>query len=151
MGIKPTGNYLNLSNESLSFGVITVCAVCVFILIANILRRKIPLFRRSLMPTSVIAGLLGLVIKEIVLAATGFNIFNTAALGGLVYHLLPVGFIALCLREKGDYAFEFNKNQLTKERVAAAKSGCVIISTYLLQGIIGIMVTFLLGVTFMPA
>jgi ESS family glutamate:Na+ symporter len=97
---------IDFTNENLSFGVITVCAVCIFILIANIIRRKIPLFRHSLMPTAVIAGLLGLAVKETVLAITDINIFNTAILSGLVYHLLPIGFIALCLREKDNYERE---------------------------------------------
>jgi len=141
---------INFTNESLSFGVITVCAVCVFILIANILRRKIPLFRRSLMPTAVIAGLLGLTVKEIVLAITGLNIFNTIILSGMVYHMLPVGFIALCLREKDNYENEFNRNKIKIQRIAAAKSGSVIISTYLVQAITGIIITVILGILFMP-
>ena len=143
-------NYIDFTNESLSFGVITVCMVCTFMLIANILRRKIPFFRRSLMPTAVIAGLLGLIIKEITLAVTDFNIFNVATLGGLVYHLLPIGFIALCLREKDNYANEFNKTEVMIERVAAAKSGSVIISSYLMQGIVGIVASVLVGLLFMP-
>jgi len=137
--------------ESHSFrGVITICAVCVFILLANIIRRKIPFFRRLLMPTAVIAGLLGLVVKEVILAVWGFNIFNEATLGALVYHLLPVGFIALCLRERDNYTQVFNKGKVKMERVAATKSGSLIIGTYLLQGLIGIGVTVLLGLTFMP-
>ena len=150
MNINWFGGYLNLENENLSFGLITICALCVFILIANILRRKIPLFRRSLMPTAVIAGLLGLLVKEITLAVSGVNIFNTVALGALVYHMLPIGFIALCLRERDNYTKEFNKGEVQMERVAAVKSGSLIISTYLLQGLVGIGVTVLLALTFMP-
>jgi ESS family glutamate:Na+ symporter len=157
------GGLLETSNSMFSFGVITVCAICVFILLANVLRRKVPLFRRSLMPTAVIAGLLGLIVKEVVLAITkangmnvvdgipqGINIFNTVTLQAVVYHMLPVGFIALCLREKGNYESEFNAGQVKMERVAAAKSGCLIISYYMLQALIGIGVTVLLGITFMP-
>jgi ESS family glutamate:Na+ symporter len=95
--------------------------------------------------------LLGLAVKEIVLAAAGINIFSLVTLGGLIYHMLPIGFIALCLREKANYKNEFNRSVVRKERVAAAKSGSVIISTYLVQGIVGIAVTVFLGSTFMPA
>jgi len=143
-------NYINFANESFSFGVITVCAICTLILLANILRRKIPFFRRSLMPTAVIAGLMGLIIKEVILAVFDFNIFNTVTLNALVYHMLPIGFIALCLREKDNYTKEFNRSKVKIERVAAAKSGSLIISCYLLQGIIGILVTVSLGLTFIP-
>ena len=144
------GGLLNLDNENLSFGVITVCAVCVFILLANVMRRKIPLFRRSLMPTAVIAGLVGLIVKEIVLAITGVYIFNTITLGAMVYHMLPIGFIALCLRERDNYTKEIGQGTAQTGNVPAVKSGSLIISTYLLQGIIGIIVTVLLAITIMP-
>ncbi|MCL2319791.1 MAG: hypothetical protein FWC45_06875 [Treponema sp.] len=150
MDIKSIGLFINLDNESLSFGVITVCAVCVLMLAANVLRRKIALFRRSLMPTCVIAGLLGLIIKEVTIAVTGINIFNMTVLGGMVYHLLPIAFIALTLREKDNYSEEFNKSKVRIQQVAATKSGSVIIGGYVLQGIVGIAMSALLGATIMP-
>ena len=144
------GDYIDFSNVNLSFGVITVCSVCFLMLFANLLRRKIPFLRRSLMPTCVIAGLLALIIKEIVLAATGFNIFNTVTLEGIVFHCLSIGFIALCLRDKDDYTKEFDKADAKKERVSAARSGSLIVSTYMVQAFIGIVITVILSVTFMP-
>ena len=150
MGTNGLWRFINLDNENLSFGIITVCAVCGLMLIANVMRRKIPMFRRSLMPTAVIAGLLGLVVKEVVFAVTGVYIFSHIALGGLIYHLLPVAFIALCLRDRDNYTAEFDKGREIKERVTAARSGAVIISTYLLQGMIGILVTGFFALTFMP-
>ena len=148
MGGNSNTGYLDLTNENLSFGVITVCTVCVLMLLANILRRKIPLFRRSLMPTAVVAGLLGLAVKEIILALTGFNIVSIVTLNGIVYHLLPVAYIALCLRDRDDYAGEDNRGRA--DHVPAAKSGAVVVSTYLLQGLIGLAVTVLLNITIMP-
>ena len=152
MDINLIRGLINLENENLSFGVITVCSVCVFMLLANILRRKIPLFRRSLMPTAVIAGLIGLIVKEVVLATVGINIFSEVTLNGIVYHLLPLAFIALCLREKDDYVYEFDKNKDKDKigRVAASKSGALIIGGYLIQGLTGILVTVLLGISIMP-
>ena len=144
-------NFFGGLYESHSFrGVITVCAVFVFILIANIIRRKIPFFRRLLMPTAVIAGLLGLIVKEVILAVWGFNIFNENTIGALVYHLLPIGFIALCLRDRDNYSKEFDSGKHKIKRVAAFKSGSLVISTYLVQALIGIGVTIFLGFTFMP-
>jgi ESS family glutamate:Na+ symporter len=119
-------------------------------LLANIIRRKIPFFRRLLMPTAVIAGLLGLVVKEIIQAVWGFNMFNELTLGALIYHLLPVGFIALCLRERDNYSKEFDSGRMKMERVAASKSGSIVISYYLIQGLIGIGVTVILGILFIP-
>ena len=150
MGISSIGNYVNLDNENLSFGIVTVCAVCLLMLVANVIRRKIPLFRRALMPTAVIAGLLGLAIREVVLALTGVNLFSFMTLGGMIYHLLSVAFIALCLREKDNYANEFDIAKVKMERVSAARSGALIISTYLIQALVGVLVTVFLAITILP-
>jgi len=150
-GSQLFGDFFIFKNGDMSFiGLISVCAVCVFMLLANIIRRKIPFFRRLLMPTAVIAGLIGLIVKEIILAIWDFNIFSIDALSALVYHLLPIGFIALCLRERDNYSKDFNSSKIKMERVAAAKSGSLIIGGYLIQGLVGIGVTVLLGLTFMP-
>ncbi len=135
---------------NLTFGAITVCSILLLMLFANILRRKIPFLRRSLLPTAVIAGLLGLVIKEIVKAAFDFDIFHITTLKDIVFHFLSVGFIALCLRDKDDYAYEEDKAKVKRERVGAFKSGSMIVSTYLMQGIVGLAVTILLCYTFIP-
>ena len=150
MGISSLWNHINLENENLSFGIVTVCVICAIVLIANVMRRKIPFFRRSLMPTAVIAGLLGLVIKEIVFSITGVYIFSRPTLGGLIYHLLPIAFIALCLRDQDNYTAEFDREKVNRERVTSARSGAVIISTYLVQGMIGILVVGFFALTFMP-
>jgi len=150
MDIKLFGGYLNLENEYLSFGVITVLTVCLFILLANIIRRKIPFFRRLLMPTAVIAGLLGLVVKEVILAIWGFNIFNEITLNSIVYHMLPIAFISLCLRDRDNYSRDLTKDETKYKRVSAAKSGSLFASAYLLQGIVGIGVTAILAITIMP-
>ena len=148
VGTEMYGDYFIFKNLDMSFiGVISIAAVCVFMLVANIIRRKVPFFRRLLMPTAVIAGLLGLIVKEIILAIWGFNIFSMDTLGALIYHLLPVGFIALCLRERDNYASEFDSGKIKMERVAATKSGSLIIGYYLIQALIGIGVTVLLGIT----
>lgn len=144
------GGIIDFNNNYLAFGVITVCAICLLMLIANVLRRKIRFLRRSLMPTAVIAGFLGLIIKEIVLVFTQFNIFSVVTLEGIVFHFLSIGFIALCLRDKDDYAKDFDKTAVKGGRVNAFKSGGVIVSTYLFQGIVGIITIMLLAVTFMP-
>jgi len=150
MDIRALSKYINLDNENLSFGIVTVCVICLLVLIANVLRRKIPFFRRSLMPTAVIAGLLGLVSKEVILSTTGVYIFSRPSLGAVIYHLLPVAFISLCLREPDNYTKEFDRERVNRERVTAVRSGAVIISTYLVQGIIGIIVAGFFAITFMP-
>jgi len=150
MDINALSKHINLDNENLSSGIVTVCVICLLVLIANVMRRKIPFFRRSLMPTAVIAGLLGLIIKEVIWSSTGIYLFSRPTLGALIYHLLPLAFIALCIREQDNYTKEFDRAKVNLERVTAARSGAVIISTYLVQGIIGILVVGSFSLTFMP-
>ena len=39
-------------------------ALSLLLLLGNLLRRKVPLFRRSLLPTAVIAGFIGLLLRQ---------------------------------------------------------------------------------------
>ena len=134
-----------------SMGVITVCAVCLLMLVSNMLRRVIPFLRRSMFPTAVIAGLLGLLIKEIVKLITGYDIFDVFTLELIVYNFLPIGFIALCLRDKDDYQTIEQASSAAKVKQAnPVKSGSLIVSTYLMQGIVGILVTVFFAFTFIP-
>ena len=134
-----------------SIGVITVCAVCLLMLVSNMLRRVIPFLRRSMFPTAVIAGLLGLLIKEVVRLITGYDIFDVFTLELIVYNFLPIGFIALCLRDKDDYQTVEQASSADKTKKANPfKSGSLIVSTYLMQGILGVLVVIFFTYTFIP-
>lgn len=124
----------------------------ILLLFGNIIRRKIPIFRKSLLPTAVIAGLIGLLIKEIVvrpMAASGFLVTESGIiafnnfLNLITYHTLALGFIAMGLKVN-------EKLEIKTNRAHSYYNGLVIVSTYLLQGIIGIGITFILAYTFMP-
>ena len=124
----------------------------ILLLFGNIIRRKIPIFRKSLLPTAVIAGLVGLLIKEIVvrpMAASGFLVTESGIiafnnfLNLITYHTLALGFIAMGLKVN-------EKLEIKTNRAHSYYNGLVIVSTYLLQGIIGIGITFILAYTFMP-
>lgn len=124
----------------------------ILLLVGNVIRRKVPLFKKSLLPTSVIAGLLGLLVKELIirsLASQGtipidfIDKFN-AFLNLVTYHTLALGFIAMGLKVN-------EKLEIKTNRAHSYYNGMVIVSTYLLQGIIGIGITLFLAYTFMPA
>jgi len=126
--------------------------LCVLLLVGNILRRKIPLFRKSLLPTAVIAGLLGLIIKEaIIRPLTGYSWFMEEAeigkfnmfLNMITYHTLAIGFIAMGLKVN-------EKFQIKTNRAHSYYNGMVIVGAYLLQGIIGISITAILAFTVLP-
>lgn len=107
------------------------------ILVCNLLRNKVKFVRDTTMPVAVMAGFILLILKCL-------NIIKLDAviLEDLVYHGIALGFIAMSLRV-ADKA-------TNKDDKAALKSGCIIVSTYLVQGLSGLFITILLGFTFMP-
>lgn len=108
-------------------------------LVANALRRKIPMIRRSLMPTAVIAGFLALLLR-----LSGLLPVDGSFMEMVTYHSIALGFIALSLRMPSKAAAE-DSGELT-----AAKSGALIVSCYLLQGILGLVISIGLAFTVMP-
>lgn len=125
------------NNTALWNGVIQFGIIAGIILLANILRRKLPFIKKSLMPTAVLGGFLLLLLRSL-------NILpiDTDILEMVTYHGIALGFIAMALRrpEKGSRA----------DGGTAVKSGALIVSTYLMQGILGLLITIGLAYTFMP-
>ncbi|MEG1548264.1 MAG: sodium:glutamate symporter [Clostridia bacterium] len=109
------------------------------VLLANLLRRKIALVRNSLMPTAVLAGFLLLVLRNL-----GILRIDTNVLEMITYHGIAIGFIALSLRVPKAHS-EAERGNMT-----ASKSGALIVSTYLVQGILGLAISLLLAYTIMP-
>jgi len=129
------------------FGILSV-----LLLTGNVIRRKIPALRKSLLPTSVIAGLLGLLLKEaLVRPLTAYSWWIDGAdidkfnlfLNLVTYHTIAIGFIAMGLKVN-------EKFKIKTQKAHSYYNGMVIVSSYLLQGIIGIGVTALLAFTVFP-
>ncbi len=109
------------------------------ILLANLLRQRVSLIRRSLIPIAVLGGFLLLIVKII-----GLVDLDEDLLEMLVYHGIALGFIAMSLRVPSA------KDLARKGDLTGLKSGAVIVSTYLVQGLTGLLITLLLGYTVMP-
>ena len=116
------------------------------LLIGNTLRRKIKILRESLIPTSVIGGTVLLIITSIYKAVTGEVMFDSAAFGGngtaalevITYHALALGFIASTLKS--------SNKPVDKKRVNEIfNTGVTTVSTYLLQGVVGVGITLVAG------
>ena len=127
------------SNTSLWSFMIQLGIIAGIVLVANILRRKIGFVRKTLMPTAVLAGFLLLVLR-----ALGFEYINRETLEVLTYHGIALGFIALSLRvaEASDTA--------GTDKLTAPKSGALIVSSYTIQGMAGLIISLVLSYTFMP-
>lgn len=108
--------------------------VAVAVLAGNILRRKLTVIRKSLVPSALLGGLLILVFKLM----PWFNqIVDKHFMEVLTYHMLALGFIAMSLRQPA--------SDLTGKTSGSAmtvfKTGTLTVGTYLLQAILGLAVT----------
>jgi len=108
-------------------------------LLSNVLRRKIRLVRKSMIPTAVLGGFIALILRT-----TGILPIDVSFLEMVTYHSIGIGFIALSLRIP-------NKNdEKAKGDLTGLKSGALIVSTYLVQGIVGLAISIALAYTILP-
>jgi len=107
-----------------------------FIGIGIFLKRKVYFFRKYLFPTAIIAGFIGLLLGPEIL---NFVHLNSERLGSLVYHLMAIGFIAIALKKREPM---HSRNIFN--------SGVYIVSIYVVQGIVGLLLSLLLVNTFFP-
>jgi ESS family glutamate:Na+ symporter len=111
--------------------------IVVALLVANLVRCNVPLFRRSLLPSALLAGLLILCLKPL-----GFfsALVDKHAMEIVTYHALGLGFVAMALKNK--------KLKSATSTIKVVETGAVTASTYILQGLVGLLITvplFLFG------
>lgn len=127
------------------WGFLTVVGILLCsLLVGNILRRKIPFLKYSLIPTSVLGGLVLVVIATVYKWITGEVMFDTSFFGGngtatlelITYHCLALGFVAS--------TFKPSQGKLTKKRTGEIfNTGVTTVATYLLQAIIGFAISMI--------
>ena len=114
------------------------------LLLANSLKKLIPILKRSLIPSSVLGGIILLLISVCYEASAGRSMFDTAFFGGngsatlevITYHSLALGFIATSLKS--------TSGKFGKERSREIfDTGVSTVCTYLLQAILGLGITFI--------
>ena len=127
------------SNTALWSFIIQMGGIAGVMLVANLLRRKLKFVRKTLMPTAVLAGFLLLLIRSL-----GWDLVDMVTLEMLTYHGIALGFIALSLRVADAGAAS------ETERLTAPKSGALIVSSYTIQGMAGLLISLALAYTIMP-
>ncbi len=119
-----------------------IAVLLISLLVANILKKTISFLNKSLIPTSVLAGIILLIITSVFKAITGVSLFDTDLFGGngtgvleiITYHGLGLGFIAMTLKE--------SKKKFDKQRTAEIfNTGVTTVSTYLVQALVGLLIT----------
>ena len=122
-----------LWNVVIQFGYIAVA-----ILLANLLRQRVRFIRRTMMPIAVLGGFLLLLGKYV-----GIVKLDAAFMEMLTYHGIALGFIAMSLRVA-------EKKLESSESKVGLRSGAVIVSSYMIQGAVGLIITLILSFTVMP-
>ena len=125
------------ANTALWSPIVQIGIIAGLILLANVLRRKIYFIQKTLMPTAVLAGFILLI-----LMSSNILQMSTAFLESITYHALALGFIAMALRVPEEEA--------ESEPMIGSRSGALIVSTYLVQALVGLIISLGLAYTIMP-
>lgn len=125
------------------WGFFNIFAILLFsLLVANALKKAIPVLEASLIPTSVLAGILLLAFSMIYDQFSSVRFFETVTFNGcgydymemITYHTLALGFIAGSLKTTG--------GKLSKKRATEIfNTGVTTVSTYLVQAVVGLGIT----------
>ncbi|TFG61868.1 MAG: sodium:glutamate symporter, partial [Spirochaetales bacterium] len=115
------------------FGIIALALV-----IGTFFRAKIKFFQKFMIPNSITAGIILLLFYS--LLAPKINI-STKFLENLVYHLVNISFVAMALRKPG---------KRKHEKRPAFATAMNILSVYVIQGALGLILTFIFIKTFIP-
>lgn len=127
------------------WGTVNVFAMLLLsLLLAHVLKKSVPFFQKTLIPTPVLGGIFLLIISSVYKAFTGVSIFDTPAFGGngmemmeiITYHALAFGFIASTLKTS-------NKKMTKKRTTEIFNSGVTTVATYLLQAVLGLGITII--------
>ena len=106
-----------------------------FLMLGNICRRTIPLFRRCLVPSALLGGGL-LLVMDLICEQFGFKPVDNRLMQVITYHCLAIGFAAMSLKtEKSNH--KTSKSQVVE--FGALQGG-----TYMLQAGVGLAVTLIM-------
>lgn len=125
-------------------------ALLLSMLVASVLKHFVPALQKTLIPVSVLGGIILLVVSTIVYFTAGEYLFNLPVFGDgtdgsmsgmqvlevITYHCLGIGFIASGMRN--------SKKKFTKQRAGEIfDSGVTTVNGYLIQAFAGLIVTIL--------
>jgi len=103
----------------------------ILLFIGKIIKEKVPFLNRVIIPTALIAGVIGLLLSDGFLGLVTLD--RDGIVREIVYHSLAIGFIALSLKR--------DKNETNKK---VWSTGIIIVITYLIQAFVGVMVVIVL-------
>ena len=107
-----------------------------FLMVGNILRRKIPFFRKCLIPSALLGGTTLLLINIVFKQFFDVAMIDNRIMQVITYHCLAIGFAAMSLKTEKS-AHKTNKTQVLE--FGALQGG-----TYMLQAFTGLAITIIL-------
>ena len=105
-----------------------------FLMLGNILRRTIPLFRKCLVPSALLGGAL-LLIVDLIAKSLGVILVDNRMMQVITYHCLAIGFAAMSLKTE--------KTTVKTRKVQVVEFGALQGGTYMLQAFVGLGITIL--------
>lgn len=118
----------------LAIGLILAC-----LLLANILIQTIKPLKKALLPSPVLGGFILLIVLSVYKAIAGEPMFSPALWDIITYHGLGIGFVATALKRKTKTDEEVKK----KGGAGIFNSSLVTVGGYLVQAVVGILVSIL--------
>ena len=130
--------------------IMVIASIGASMLIASILKHFLPFLRKTLVPVSVLGGVILLIVSTVTYYAAGTYLFDLPVFGGngetglsgmdvlelITYHCLGIGFIATGMRS--------SNKKFTKRRAGEIfDSGVFTVNGYLIQAFFGLIVTLL--------
>jgi ESS family glutamate:Na+ symporter len=112
--------------------------VSLALLIGTVIRANTAFFQRFLIPNSITGGVLLLLFYTFLAPRFGMD---TSFLENMVFHLLNISFVAMSLRKS---------TRTAGKKGPAYSTSVVILSQYVLQGVLGFFLTIMLIKTFIP-
>lgn len=131
---------LNLWDDSVWSFIIQIGILASAIIFCNGLRRKVKFIKHSLVPTTVIAGVILLALKFI---PQFDKLIDKNFMEMLTYHTLGLGFVAMSLK--------VSEGKKDSNKLVVMDTGLLTVNTYLIQGIVGLILSLLISLTFMPS
>lgn len=135
MNVQSTWDFTLANYDAVWSFLVQFGSLLLFLLMGNILRRKISFFRKCLVPSALLGGVLLLTVN-VTGKQFGVTLFDNQLMQVITYHCLAVGFAAMSLKtEKSTH--KTNPAQVLE--FGALQGG-----TYMLQAFIGLGITLIL-------
>ena len=106
-----------------------------FLMAGNILRRKVPFFRKCLIPSALLGGAL-LLIVDVICKQFNFVLVDNRMMQVITYHCLAIGFAAMTLKTE--------KSTHKTSRAQVFEFGALQGGTYMLQAFVGLGITIVM-------